>query len=266
MSPIGQSTKTASDAGGNAEIIGVIGLNIMKLRKQEGLTQMELAEKMGVSFQAVSNWERGLSCPDIERLAEISRLFNVSLDEITENRKTLASIDAARKEDAPITPADIEAAAPFLSQAQTDQAATKCCLSENDLAKVAPFVSQSFIDEFAANKVRETGDLTGIKKIAPFISTKLLDQFAEERYAAARDLHAITAIIAFISDSKLEELAKIAYEKDGIPALSCAAPFLRTTFLDALAVDALKKYGLGGLSPVLAFVSSHILEEYLKKG
>ena len=229
------NTITASDAGGNAEIIGVIGLNIMKLRKQEGLTQMELAEKMGVSFQAVSNWERGLSCPDIERLAEISRLFNVSLDEITENRKTVASIDAARKEDAPITPADIEAAAPFLTQAQTDQAATKCCFSEADLVKVAPFVSQSFVDEFAANKVRETGDLTGIKKIAPFIS-----------------------------DSKLEELAKIAYEKDGIPALSCAASFLRTTFLDALAVDALKKYGLGGLSPILAFISSHILEDYLR--
>ena len=50
------NTTTASDAGGNAEIISVIGLNIMKLRKQEGLTQMELAEKMGVSFQAVSNW------------------------------------------------------------------------------------------------------------------------------------------------------------------------------------------------------------------
>lgn len=260
------NTITVSGADGSMEIISTIGLNIMKLRKKEGLTQMELAEKMGVSFQAVSNWERGISCPDIERLAELSRLFHVSLDEIMGNRKTAATVDAVCKEDASVTTEDVQTAAPFLTQEQADHAANKCCFSENDLVKVAPFVSQSFIDEFAINKVRETGDLTGIKKIAPFISTKLLDQFAEEGYAAAGDLYAIKTIIPFISDSKLEELTKIAYEKDGIPAISCAAPFLRTTFLDKLAVEALNKHGLGGLSPILAFISSHILEDFLKSG
>lgn len=55
------NTITVSGADGSMEIISSIGINIMKLRKKEGLTQMELAEKMGVSFQAVSNWERGVS-------------------------------------------------------------------------------------------------------------------------------------------------------------------------------------------------------------
>lgn len=38
-----------------------VGINISKMRKSKGLTQMELADKLGISFQAVSNWERGIS-------------------------------------------------------------------------------------------------------------------------------------------------------------------------------------------------------------
>ncbi len=71
----------------NMETIGTVGLNIMKLRKKKGLTQMQLAEQMNVSFQAVSNWERGQSCPDIDRLREIASFFEVTVDEILGNKK-----------------------------------------------------------------------------------------------------------------------------------------------------------------------------------
>ena len=59
-----------------------VGINISKMRKSKGLTQMELADKLGISFQAVSNWERGISMPDISKLGELSALFDVSTDEI----------------------------------------------------------------------------------------------------------------------------------------------------------------------------------------
>ena len=42
-----------------------VGRKIAKCRKERGMTQMELANQMGISFQAVSNWERGSSMPDI---------------------------------------------------------------------------------------------------------------------------------------------------------------------------------------------------------
>ena len=38
-----------------------VGINISKLRKLKGMTQMEMADMLGISFQAVSNWERGVS-------------------------------------------------------------------------------------------------------------------------------------------------------------------------------------------------------------
>ena len=53
-----------------------LGMMIAELRKQHGMTQLELAEKMGVTDKAVSKWERDLSCPDINsipRLAEIMK-------------------------------------------------------------------------------------------------------------------------------------------------------------------------------------------------
>ena len=59
-----------------------VGHNICMLRKSIGITQMELADRLGISFQAVSNWERGISMPDISKLNELSALFNVSIDEI----------------------------------------------------------------------------------------------------------------------------------------------------------------------------------------
>lgn len=251
---------------GNMAVITTIGISIMKLRKAEGLTQMGLAEKMGVSFQAVSNWERGISCPDIEKLTELTKIFHVSLDAIIGNKKTMAAIDAVTQEHASATVEDVQEAAPFLTQEQTDRAATKCCIPLEELVEVAPFVSQKFIDDYVEKTVQETGCLKDIRKLAPFVSTNLLDRFAEEKFKQTGELDSIKAILPFISNTKLKELTRTAYNQGGIPAVKHAAPFVETVVMDELARDALKKHGLGGLSPVLPFISSYILEDFLKSG
>ena len=55
---------------------------IKEIRKKEGLTQEELALKLSVTRQAVSNWETGKNLPDIEILINISGVFNISLDQL----------------------------------------------------------------------------------------------------------------------------------------------------------------------------------------
>ena len=60
----------------------VIGLKIAYYRKLNGFTQEELAEKVGVSCQAVSKWEQQISCPDIMLLPEIAWIFGVTIDEL----------------------------------------------------------------------------------------------------------------------------------------------------------------------------------------
>ena len=62
-----------------------IGQNIMNLRKSAKLSQEQLAEKMGVTRQTISNWELDESSPDLKQGKELSKIFNVSLDELTDN-------------------------------------------------------------------------------------------------------------------------------------------------------------------------------------
>ena len=59
-----------------------LGKRIMALRKAAGMTQEQVAERLGVSPQAVSKWENDVSCPDVATIPRIARLFNVSTDEL----------------------------------------------------------------------------------------------------------------------------------------------------------------------------------------
>jgi len=60
----------------------VVGKNIAKLRRETNMTQMQLAEAMQVSYQAVSSWERGLTMPDISKLPELAEVFHTSIDDL----------------------------------------------------------------------------------------------------------------------------------------------------------------------------------------
>ena len=59
-----------------------LGENVKRLRREKDLTQENLAQFLGVTFQTVSKWERGESYPDITMLPEIAVFFNVSVDEL----------------------------------------------------------------------------------------------------------------------------------------------------------------------------------------
>ncbi len=54
--------------------------NIARLRRERSMTQEQLAEALGVSFAAVSKWERGAATPELNLIAEMADLFEVSMD------------------------------------------------------------------------------------------------------------------------------------------------------------------------------------------
>ena len=62
-----------------------IANRLLEFRKRSGLSQEELAEKVGVSCQAVSKWEQQISCPDIMLLPELAKIFGVTIDELFGN-------------------------------------------------------------------------------------------------------------------------------------------------------------------------------------
>lgn len=76
---------------------------LYNLRKANGLSQEEFAEKVNVSRQAVSKWERGETLPDTDNLITIAKLYGVSLDELishtpTNTIKTNENIDISKEE------------------------------------------------------------------------------------------------------------------------------------------------------------------------
>ena len=60
----------------------LVGQQIIMLRKEKGLTQTDLGERLGVSFQAVSKWERGETLPDTALLLDLAEVLGTSVDRI----------------------------------------------------------------------------------------------------------------------------------------------------------------------------------------
>ena len=60
----------------------ILADKIIRLRKKNGWSQEELADKMNISRQAVSKWERDLSFPDISSIPKLAEIFEVSVDEL----------------------------------------------------------------------------------------------------------------------------------------------------------------------------------------
>ena len=60
------------------------GENLMRSRKKSGLSQEEVAAKLGISRQTVSKWELGETLPDIQQAKKLSTLYHITLDELVE--------------------------------------------------------------------------------------------------------------------------------------------------------------------------------------
>ena len=78
-----------------------LGKRIAALRKEKGLTQEQLAEKVGVSAQAVSKWENDVSCPDITLLPLLADLSGVSVDELLGVKPVEPHVIILDKDEAP---------------------------------------------------------------------------------------------------------------------------------------------------------------------
>lgn len=75
-----------------------IANRLVELRKKSGLSQEELADKLGLSRQAVSKWERAESSPDTDNLICLAKLYNISLDEILKTPDSIEEIAREEKE------------------------------------------------------------------------------------------------------------------------------------------------------------------------
>lgn len=110
-----------------------VGRIISQKRKEHNMTQMQLADALGISFQAVSNWERGNSMPDISKLPELAELFGCSIEELLGGGTSAGNVEKLAK-----------------GKGQG--------LSLGEIAEVAPVLTPEVLDEAVESARRGTPD------------------------------------------------------------------------------------------------------------
>ena len=221
-----------------------IGLRISALRKQRDMTQLELADKMGVSYQAVSSWERGSTMPDISRLPEISQVLAVSIDELLGNDDQAEIVKTVLNrqtdmytEDNKPSLQDIAEVAPLLKPSQADDLVAKAKpMSIGELTCFAPFLTKEALSQLAL-RAEEAGDIGGLCGIAPFLDRETLDQLAR-RIEEVDGMGSLAGLAPFISKDVLGELAEKAVDSGNIHDLYGIAPFLGKELLSQLVLKA----------------------------
>lgn len=267
-----------------------IGSKIASARKAHDLTQMELADRLNISFQAVSNWERGVSMPDISKLPEIAGLLEISLDDLLEATSPLIKgLASENGEDylktAEISPEELLEVAPilkpsqlaealenrkesfdlkeivsllpFLNEKDVDELAKKAYEKEGIEAidPVKPFMSDAALTEIAETEYQQNGLSQGVMSVVPFLDEAVIDQWAQS------NINDMNPLLPFLSDALVAQLAEEGYEKGGLSQVSEFLPFLKEEKVDEIGRDIIQKHGIRGLGGILPFVSQKFLQD-----
>ena len=144
-----------------------IGRKIAALRKEKNMTQMELADKLGISFQAVSNWERGNSMPDIAKLPELAEIFGASLDELLGEKSVLveAAIEDTLEEcivNQSVSAEEVGAILPILKPNQVNTIIENADKFDwNGIQKFLPYMGEDDVRELACKALEQGGKIRG---------------------------------------------------------------------------------------------------------
>ena len=240
-----------------------IGQTISGLRREHNMTQMALADEMGVSFQAVSNWERGQSMPDISKLPELAELFGTTIDALLGRHSPLIEKAAEGKLDelpevnveeltaaAPILPPkqiesltdtlmgltnllDMTELLRFLPTTKVDALLQQRMEAGKPLKEYALFASTNAVDA-VARAVEQQG--LPIGEIAPFMSEDCVDEIARSRTAAGRS---IAELLPFLYEDSVDELAR---QRDALRhSIDDLMPFMSENALAEIALSRLQR-------------------------
>ncbi len=243
-----------------AKVAGVI----RSARIAKNLTQADVADAMGVSFQAVSNWERGNSMPDIGKLGELARLLGVSMEELLGEaeagtvRKVLRAEE--RSEPPQVTYKELAEVSPILPPETTERlvdAASKVQdMHLEDLAALAPHLASATVDRLGAAENVRVESVQDLEEIAPFMSREVLDKMAEGVHVeSVQDLEEIAF---FVSREVLDKIAE-GVHVESPQDLEEIAPFVSREVLDKIA-EGVRVESVRDLECIAPFVSREVLD------
>jgi transcriptional regulator with XRE-family HTH domain len=237
------------------------GAYISRLRKAKDWTQLELAERLHVTHQAVSQWEKGASMPDISLLQPLAQLLGVTVDDLLNgepvrpaaSRVSRGAIvselaqghagEAARliKENPEGVDLMLETA-PLARPSQIDEVVTHLAGFEFTLRQIvalAPFVSENVLQTLIDNATFDQIEAGDVVELAPFVGSETLDGLLPRVPASALGLNTLIELAPFAGDTALAARllgllqAGQAVASEQVAAL---APFVNDRVLEALIV------------------------------
>lgn len=186
-----------------------VGQTIRNTRIKRNMTQMQLADEMAVSYQAVSNWERGNSMPDISKLQQLCALLELSVDELLGEddlrTQTVKKVLAKEETPSPEELADIaEIMPPEEVRKTAEKVAEEHTITWEQLLSLAPFLEEASLDALA-RRAGTDGKLPALVSIAPFLRTETVDDLLRRVSIEEGDEMLLCGIAPFVGEEVLSE-------------------------------------------------------------
>lgn len=240
-----------------------VAQKIKEARIAKNMTQMNLADAMEVSYQAVSNWERGNSMPDISKLEQLSEILEISIEEMLGKGNGTNAVHKCMQQEKGeeterLTAAEMAEVLPLLSPQRTRK------------------IADEILEEDERNENSESGsgiDIRMLISMAPFLEEEYLDKLAE-RVDVVDNLQAVIPLAPFLSETALEKLVERLDGCKNWSGIVGLAPFLSEETLDRLVekwmtsgADGEDMAGIQGLYPFLSSKTMHrLVEQFMKHG
>lgn len=206
--------------------------NIRAARTKINMTQMNLADEMGVSYQAVSNWERGNSMPDISRLQELCNVLGISFEELVGERSKQTEIveKIMKDEETEVNLEEIVQVVPLIKPNKIERAAKEAIdnneeISFSTLIGLAPFMDEETLDKLAYKVSNiDIGKLCGL---APFLKRETLDGIVIKAMGEDKmDTKDVVGLAPFLSKETLKKIAGYMLSHGKEKHMMAIAPFM----------------------------------------
>ncbi len=182
----------------------IVGKTIRSRRMERNMTQMDLADAMGVSYQAVSNWERGNSAPDIGKLEQLCSVLGISIGELLDARNQETAVVQKVLTREPVTMEEVTLIAPILPPQHVEEQVSKA--EKGTVTKEVLSILAPYLDEEALLEMARAADLRSLRdyvEIAPFLSQEALDTLVRQ---APMDWDGIEKLAVYLGDDTLDYL------------------------------------------------------------
>ncbi|MGN1409361.1 MAG: helix-turn-helix domain-containing protein [Eubacteriales bacterium] len=245
-----------------------VAKKIKEARIAQNMTQLAVADSMEVSYQAVSNWERGNSMPDISKLEQLCRVLKISLEELLDSdEKAAEAVTKVLDEEEPeMTIEELNEISAIMSPAELQKQLESAQKNSDRILLSTIGAMASYLDNEYLNTLLDRAEVDSIDaviSIAPFLEEEVLDKLADK--AVPKNLSELVGLAPYVSESRLSKLIKRCEDVSDMGAVSALAPFISADCFDYLVEKNMDSSDFVKLSGVAHFMDSGTVRKMAEK-